>query len=255
MRTLYIYIILSLFTLTINGQGTKVNGQSSKAAADTLYSQHHYAEAAEAYTSLLKANPDNAQLLYNLGNCYYRLKDIPHAILAYERAAKLNPSDGDCRHNLTLARAQTQDKFYSSSDLDIAWSINSFVNTFGAAGWAWLSALAFGVMLAAILLMRFSNVKWVKKWAFAVILLAVACIFLFICLSFVQRKKHSDHSHAIIMTTTKLMSTPDTTGTNLFTLHGGTKVSLNDTTLPAWSEVSLSDGQKGWINNNDMEKI
>ena len=57
------------------------------------------------------------------------------------------------------------------------------------------------------------------------------------------------------MTTTKLMSTPDTTGTNLFTLHGGTKVSLSDTTLPTWTEVSLSDGRKGWVSNKDFEKI
>lgn len=250
MRTLNI-IFLLLLACTVQSSDAAV----SKAAADTLYSQHHYVEAAEAYTKLLKSHPRNSQLLYNLGNCYYRLRDMPHAILAYERAAKINPSDGDCRHNLTLARAQTQDKFYSSSDLDIAWSFNSFVNTFGAAGWAWLSAVALGVMLTAILLMRFSNVRWIKKTTFAVILLAAVCIILFIIFAIIQRSKHADHSSAIIMNTTKLMSTPDTTGTNLFTLHGGTKVSLRDTTLPTWSEVSLSDGQKGWINNDDMEKI
>ena len=57
------------------------------------------------------------------------------------------------------------------------------------------------------------------------------------------------------MRTTRLMSTPDTTGTNLFTLHGGTKLSLTDTTLPLWSEVSLSDGQRGWVTNTDIERI
>ena len=245
----------SLFIILLLLVGLTVAAKKTKADADTLYSQHHYAEAAEVYRALLKSHPHDAQLLYNLGNCHYRLKDIPSAILAYERAAKFNPSDGDNRHNLTLARAQTQDKFYSSSDLDIAWSFNSFVNTFGAVGWTWLSVAAFALLLAAILMMRFSNRRRLKKWSFAVILLAVAAIILSNIFAFIQRSKYRDHSSAIIMTTTKLMSTPDTTGTNLFTLHGGTKVSLTDTTLPAWTEVSLSDGRKGWIDNNSFEKI
>lgn len=231
------------------------NLRLQKAYADTLYVQHHYAEAAEAYAELLKARPHDAQLLYNLGNSYYRLKDIPRAILAYERAAKLNPSDADCRHNLGLARAQTQDKFYSSSDLGIAWSFNSFVNTFGAAGWSYLAVAMFALLLAGVLVLRFAGTRRLKKIAFAVILVALVCIIVFNIFAAIQRRKYSDHSAAIVINTTKLMSTPDTTGTNLFTLHGGTKLSLSDTTLPQWTEVSLSDGQKGWVSNKDIEKI
>lgn len=245
-RTLFIIIAL-MCSMSLSAQ--------NKAEADTLYSQHHYAEAAEAYVKLLKTRPHDAQLLYNLGNSYYRLKDMSHAILAYERAAKLNPSDADCRHNLAMARAQTQDKFYSPSDLDIAWSFNKLVNIFGASGWAWLAVVAFALLLAAILVLRFSSTRRLKKSAFAVILLSAVFVAMFNIFALIQRSKYNDHSSAIIMTTTKLMSTPDTTGTNLFTLHGGTKVSLNDTTLPAWTEVSLSDGQKGWIDNRDFEKI
>ncbi|MCH5179117.1 MAG: BatD family protein [Prevotellaceae bacterium] len=254
-KGLAILLLLVIAVATDAQPAAKIDAQALKANADTLYVQHHYAEAAEAYAELLKARPHDAQLLYNLGNCHYRLKDIPRAILAYERAAKLNPSDADCRHNLGLARAQTQDKFYSSSDLGIAWSFNSFVNTFGAAGWSYLAVAMFALLLAAVLVLRFASTRRLKKIAFAVILIALACIILFNIFSFIQRRKYSDHSAAIVLNTTKLMSTPDTTGTNLFTLHGGTKLSLSDTTLPAWSEVTLSDGQKGWVSNQDIEKI
>ena len=111
------------------------------------------------------------------------------------------------------------------------------------------------LLLAAILTLRFSAARRLKKWSFAVILLSAVCIVVFNIFAALQRSKYNDHSSAIIMTTTKLMSTPDTTGTNLFTLHGGTKVSLSDTTLPTWTEVSLSDGRKGWVSNKDFEKI
>ena len=79
-RTLFIILAL-LSSLTLSARTTK-------AEADTLYSQHHYAEAAKAYSELLKGHPHDVQLLYNIGNCYYRLKDIPHAILAIQ---PLNP--------------------------------------------------------------------------------------------------------------------------------------------------------------------
>lgn len=227
----------------------------NKAEADTLYSRHHYEQAQQAYASLLKQHPKDATLWYNQGNCYYRLKDIPHAILCYERAARLNPSDADNRHNLTLARAQTQDKFYSSSDLDIVYSFRSFLNTFGTDGWAWLSVVALAIALAAIVVMRFSWSPRTRKVAFAAILLAGVLVIVFNLFANLQHRKLADHSAAIVMKTTPLLSTPDTTGTNLFTLHGGTKLSIRDTTLPAWTEVSLSDGRKGWVANSSIEPI
>lgn len=227
----------------------------SKAKADSFYSAHHYDEALRIYTALLKHHPEDATLLYNQGNCYYRLKDMPHAILSYERAARLNPSDADNRHNLTLARAQTEDKFYSSADLDIAWSFRSFLNTFGIDGWAWLSVFALIGMFAAVLWLRFSMSARMRKGAFALLIVMGAGVVVFNIFALVQHQKLNDHSAAIVMNTTPLLSTPDTTGKTVFTLHGGTKLSLRDTTLPAWTEVSLSDGRKGWVQNKDIANI
>jgi SH3-like domain-containing protein len=41
-------------------------------------------------------------------------------------------------------------------------------------------------------------------------------------------------------------SSPDASGTDLFVLHEGTKVSIEDK-VGEWYEVKLSDGNKGWI--------
>ncbi len=226
-----------------------------KSQCDSLYSAHLYDKALAGYEALLKHDAQNPDLLYNVGNCHYRLKHLPQAILYYERAARLNPSDDDVRYNLTLARAQTEDKFYSSSDLGVVYSFNSFVNTFGTDGWAWLSVVAAALLVAAIIVVRFSTRKPLRRTAFTVIFLSVVGIIVFNVFAFIQRSKYVDHSHAIVMQTTSLMSTPDTLGTTLFILHGGTKVLLPDTTMPAWSEVSLSDGQEGWVQNTDIDKI
>ncbi len=248
MKHIIIYILLLAATMTMQAKTTK-------AEADTLYNRHHYEQAERAYAELLKANPQSAQLLYNMGNCHYRLKNMGRAILYYERAAKINPSDADVRHNLALARAQTEDKLYSADDLDIVYSFSTFVNTLSSDGWAWVTVVAIAVLLAMIVVMRFSGRPVIKKIAFGLIILMALLVVASSIFAYIQRSKYDDHSAVIVMKTTKLMSTPDTTATVVTTLHEGTKAYVSDTTISAWTEVSVADGHKGWIAKEAVEDI
>jgi len=49
-------------------------------------------------------------------------------------------------------------------------------------------------------------------------------------------------------------SSPDDSGTDLFVLHEGTRVSVEDE-VGEWFEIRLSDGNKGWIPANSLEII
>lgn len=49
-------------------------------------------------------------------------------------------------------------------------------------------------------------------------------------------------------------SSPDSSGTDLFVLHEGTKVTVEDE-VGEWYEIRLSDGNKGWIPVNSLEII
>ncbi len=63
------------------------------AAANALYSQRHYSEAAAAYQAVVAANPNDAKAYQGLGNCYYALQDKNNAVTAYRRALQLNPNN------------------------------------------------------------------------------------------------------------------------------------------------------------------
>ncbi len=227
----------------------------SKLKADSLYMQHHYSEALQQYDLLLKKHATDPGLLYNAGNCYYRLKKYPEAILSYERSLRYDPANRDLRHNLTMARAHSIDKFYSATDLELVYSFNSFVNTLSMDGWAWVSVLSLLAIVCFSLLWRVSKKKYSRNISAFAIVCSVVCIVLSNIFAYTQYRRYTDRSGAVIMKTTPLRSTPDTTGKTIFTLHGGTKVTLTDTTLPAWSEVKLPDGRKGWIFNKDKENI
>ena len=49
-------------------------------------------------------------------------------------------------------------------------------------------------------------------------------------------------------------SSPDDSGTDLFVLHEGTKVTISDE-IGEWFEITLSDGNKGWIHSNNLNRI
>lgn len=102
------FLCLCIFSQTL-GKGSKIEG-ATKEAADKLYDSEKYEEAAEYYESLIANCGVAPELYYNLGNCYYKLADIPHAILNYERALLLDPGDADIRENLAIARGKTIDK-------------------------------------------------------------------------------------------------------------------------------------------------
>jgi len=60
---------------------------------------------------------------------------------------------------------------------------------------------------------------------------------------------------AIVFTpTVTIKSSPDRSGTDLFILHEGTKVTIKNT-LGEWYEIRLGDGKEGWIPSKDLERI
>ena len=66
-------------------------------------------EARGHYESLVKHGYESAALYYNLGNVHDRKGERGRAVLWYERAARLDPRDGDIRYNLSLARSHVKD--------------------------------------------------------------------------------------------------------------------------------------------------
>jgi SH3-like domain-containing protein len=68
-------------------------------------------------------------------------------------------------------------------------------------------------------------------------------------LAFTLRNKYLvNDSHKAIISSPLVSgkSSPDASGTDLFVLHDGTKVTIEDE-VGEWYEIRLSDGNKGWV--------
>ena len=74
-----------------------------KTLADSAYARADYEAAVKLYGELAEQNM-TSDVCYNLGCAYYRIDDIAHSILWFERALKLDPSDKEVLFNLEMAR-------------------------------------------------------------------------------------------------------------------------------------------------------
>lgn len=223
-------------------------------AAEKAYADGNYADAASRYEALIKSRGDAAEVYYNLGNTYYKLGRIAPAILNYERALAMNPGDGDTRFNLEMARLRTEDRI-ESTDSFLSRGLRSVQRLLSVDAWAAVALVAFVAFAGCLILFFFS--KWVRlrKTGFYLgILLLLVTVLANVCAWGGRRDLIVRDAAIIFAPTVTVKSSPDRSGTDLFLLHEGTKVTIKNA-LGEWYEIRLGDGKEGWIPSKDLERI
>ena len=244
---------LSLMPSSADAEGVETG--VTKAMADSAYASGNYQQAVVLYDSLLKSGV-SFELYYNLGNAYYRTEDNTRAILNYERALMLSPSDADVRFNLQMARSKTIDKILPESEMFFVTWYRSLINMASVDGWAYFALTMLGLALLLVLLYLFADMLLLRKIGFFGAIIALL-LFVFGNIFAWQQKHMMDTQRgAIIMeSAVSVKSTPAANGTDLFILHEGTKVTIVDDSMREWKEVRVSDGKQGWIKTQQIEVI
>lgn len=253
--TMMMSISLSAHADEVNTTQNSEKLERIKENADSAYVQGNYQQAVALYDSLL-SNGVSPELYYNLGNAYYRLDDITHAILNYERALELAPGDNDIRFNLQMARSKTIDKIVPESEMFFVTWYHSLVNMASVDGWAVIALTMLSLAIMLVLLYLFAGAVWVRKIGFfgaffALILFIISNLF-----AWQQKQAHIDNKGAIIIeSAVPVKSTPAENGTDLFILHEGTKVTIIDNSMREWKEIRVADGKQGWLETKQIENI
>lgn len=229
---------------------------ATKAQADSLYVTARYEAAIAVYQQLLDPDDPQADLYYNLGNCYYKQDDVPRAILFYERALAINPSDADIRANLALARTKTTDKQAETSEMFFVTWWKQFSAALSLPTWAILAVCAFVLLLAGLLLCVFLTDASSRRWCLrAVAILFAVCLLSNLAL-LTQYNLLARHDSAIVMASSlTVKSSPDDRSTDLFIVHEGTKLRILDDSMTQWLEVRLEEGKQGWVPRMAIEII
>ena len=237
-------------------------GADSPEAAGSAWDEAVAAYAAGDYdTAAAKweactVNGTSADLEYNLGNAFFKKGDIARAVLHYERASRLNPSDSDIRFNLDFARSRVQDKVEEVPEFVLKTLMLKLCYITTSNVWAVLSLIFLAIALSLALMFFLGGTPGIRRGGFfggiAALLVALMCL----GFSLWQRSMSARSDEAIVVRpVTSARSTPSAeTAKDLFILHEGTKVKILDN-VGDYSDIELSDGRRGWLRTSDIEII
>jgi len=155
MKKYLFQIIVLLFFIFVSSLHADVNSVMQR--GNELYKNNQYQLAIDEYNQLIKQGYEGASVYYNLGNAHYRLGKIGFAILYYEKALKLSPTDEDIKHNLALAKLGMKDKVDSLPPFFIFNIWEGLLAAFSVSGWTITAYIVFILLLISIIAYFFSR--------------------------------------------------------------------------------------------------
>ena len=234
----------TVLCLTI-AQSAQAEADSTFAKANTDYAAGHFREAIAGYESLVKARQWNTSLFYDLGNAHFRAGDLGRAILNYERALALDPSQPEAQANLRLVRDQGR-----ALELAKSWP-EEHLGFLTPTQSTWMAAAAFWGCAFIICGFYFAQRRPVA-WIFALVLLSALCAgSIFAVYEWENRARNV----AIVIgkNVQARLATAENAGAVL-ALPAGSEIKILST-RGNWIYAALPNELRGWLPAESTERV
>lgn len=238
-----------------------VSAQSAD-KAQKQYMQKDYVGAIATYEKLLTDTAvmqgnirAKANVYYNLANCYYRTNNYALAVLNYQRALRIDPSDKDAAFNLQLTQTKLQDQFTPPSEMFFVTWMRMFIECMSATAWGYC-ALYLLVIATCIWILC----KWLKRAMIKKIGMAISCLLLvFSLLSFAFAYAENNYMYAqkqvVVISMCNAYDSPTQGAKVVKELHEGVLLDVEDEQQGGWLYVEMPDGNKVWVKNAATIKV
>lgn len=223
--------------------------------ANKLYQQEKYQEAIYNYLEIIRNGYESWQLYYNLGNAYYKTRQIGRAILNYERALKHNPKNEDILFNLQIANMSVVDKITIPPQFIISKWLSQLKSLWGIQTLTFF-AIGLYLLITLLIIAKIFIRKNRPQRLLTVLLIPILTIFLIITSILVVRINENNTLRYAIVLVDKVdvLSSPEEQGTELFSLHEGVKFKVEEIRSD-WARIRLADGKVGWVKKDVFEII
>jgi len=249
-----------LLFLILVSTSAKSQEQDPVAAAGSAYEEGleaylngEYQIALDWYLQAEESGKTSGKLLYNTANTYFRLNNLGKAVLYYERAGRLTPTDELLIHSARIARRKTMNRFGQIP--------RPFWSKYWAAavarlgpGWMFFVGLCFyftTVMFLGFWIWTSSRNDWLRR-GFALCLLAAIPL---IAAAFKASTDQAGTKTAVVLELRiDLRDNPSHVGPVETTVFEGLVVTIVDRS-ENWVEIRLPDGATGWVEDTTIEDV
>jgi plasmid maintenance system antidote protein VapI len=223
-------------------------------AACRAYEQGHWDAAADGFRSLLRYGLADARLEYNLANTEYKRGHLGEAILHYERARRLNPSDADTVANLAIARSKLRDIVEDESGVGVVHALRAAQDQLGVSTQAWLLLGCLWLIAAVVTWCGSRAGGFTPGWGWTLAGLLLVTLLVFLSFRATWSRLDGTPRAVVLKPSVEALAGPGPNNAALFTLHEGIAVTI-ESEREGWLQVSLPNGLTGWVERDAAERI
>jgi hypothetical protein len=249
--------------------------EQSFASGNAAYEAGDYHAAIDRYMEVANAGIVHRDLYYNLGNAYFKLTDMGHAVLWYERALELDPRNDDIRANLGVVRAMLRDQQLVQAHGGVRGALMGWHRKLSAGESVAVACVFYALFTLAALCLIFRRSRVIRSfyriasWVspgrlFGLgmegdVLLGMAMsavlALVFAGSAFAKVRESRVHTRSVVVSEeVAVFSGPSKDSTIQFKIHEGTIVSVRDG-REGWVRVDLPGDLSGWVELSTVEKI
>lgn len=222
--------------------------QTSLDEAQLAYDAGNYEAAISLYEFVLLNDNNNGAIYTNLGHAYYLNGQSGKALQNYLRAAQLLPRNAVIAEQIVLIRAERDDEIIGQSD----WVNATYTLT---ADYVTISELSLSIFILWVLLFGMMSIR-IKRQGLG-IPISILGIIVFIGLGLLGTRLYLDYerpSAVVLVDDVQVMSGPDTSYLELFTLHEAMELRIVEN-REDWVRFALPDGRQGWVMSDHIGLI
>lgn len=224
-------------------------------AANDEYARNSFPAAIAQYQKIIDSGVASEVVFYNLANAYFKKGELGKAILWYEKAQRLAPTDREIAENLNFARTRIADKVERLPEGFFVSQLRRLANWLPLDVETGLVVLLFVAANAAFALFWLDVVPAMSKSAFYG---SIICFGLFLVLGTSNFWRiywqETLHEAVILVEKADVLSGPGSDNPTLFSIHEGLKVRIENR-IPEWAQISLENGWNGWVKTDAIGEI
>jgi tetratricopeptide (TPR) repeat protein len=230
---------------TIREKRLTADAKNDFHAANRLYAEGKFSDAANLYEKILASGAASPNLLFNYGNAEFKSGNLGKGIAAFRRAELLAPRDSEIRANLAFVRNQVQ----GSTVRESFWQ--NWLGNLSLNEWTVFAAIAFWLtfLLLAAKQLRPALATKLKSatWIFAALTVFSGTIL------GVQAASHFSRQTAVVISAAATArSGPFDDAQSAFTARDGAELSVLDR-HGDWIQVADGSGKIGWLPTKQVE--